>query len=89
MASKYGYKSIVQMLLEHPKVDPALDPNNHAIVYAAFAGHLDIVDLFLENPRVDATKCISLANRGWFLHYPEVVERLLKEFPKSKMNARR
>jgi ankyrin repeat protein len=87
MASKYGYKTIVKLLLEHPKVDPALDPNNHAIVYAAFAGHLDIVELFLENPRVDATRCIGLANRGWFLHYPEVVQRLLGEH--SRMNSRR
>jgi ankyrin repeat protein len=88
MASKHGYASIVKMLLQHPKVDPSLDPNNHALVYAAFAGHLDIVELFLSNPKVDAAMCISLARRGWFLHYPEVVERLLMKDRSIKYTGR-
>lgn len=51
-ASIYGETSLVALLLQHSKVNPAAR-DNWAVFWASKKGHSDIVELLLQDPRVD------------------------------------
>jgi ankyrin repeat protein len=52
MASLYGHKEVVQLLLKHPLVDPS-SQRNSAIQWASEKGHKGVVDILLQDPCVD------------------------------------
>jgi hypothetical protein len=54
VASRKGFKDIVELLLKDSRIDPTAD-DNEALRSAIRNGHKDIVDLLLADPRV-ATK---------------------------------
>ena len=76
-ASRYGYLSIVNLLLEDPRVDPS-SQNNFCIVWASSNGHLSIVERLLEDPRVDPSNNHSIIYSSINGHL-SIVERLLQD----------
>ena len=51
MASKNGHLSVVERLLQDPRVDPS-DDDNYAFCMAAENGHSSVVERLLMDPRV-------------------------------------
>lgn len=51
-ASFYGYRKIVEMLLEDNRVDPSA-VKNYAVIHASMRGHMDIVEMLMKDGRVD------------------------------------
>jgi len=78
-ASYNGHLSVVNRLLQDPRVDPSADDNN-AIIGACQYGHLPVVDRLLQDDRVDpsALKNTALHEAVTFGHV-SVVDRLLQE----------
>lgn len=76
-ASRYGYLSIVNLLLEDPRVDPS-SQNNFSIVWASSNGHLSTVERLLEDPRVDPSNNHSIIYSTINGHL-DVIKRLLQD----------
>ena len=78
-ASQYGHTSLVQLLLQDPRIHPAA-MNNYAIIYASQNGHHDVAELLLQDPRVnpaaqDNDAIIFASLNG----HHDVVELLLRD----------
>lgn len=79
LAAKLGHIDIIKILLEDPRVDPAIAYNMPCKVASDY-GHVAIVDILLKDPRVDPSDngniaIIIAASKG----HIEVVERLLED----------
>ena len=59
LAARLGNVKVVQMLLEHQRVDVNKRRLNHgtALMHACSGGHVPVVQLFLQTPRVDIHAC--------------------------------
>ena len=63
MASSYGHKGVVEVLLGDPRVDPFAN-NNEAIFSASHRGHAGVVKLLLNHGApitLEATRCLQRA----------------------------
>ena len=78
-AVKTGDAELVDLMLQHPIVNPSAD-NNYAIRYASQQGHVAVVDRLLQDPRVDPSALNNNAIRyASYYGHLAVVDRLLQE----------
>jgi hypothetical protein len=78
-ASIYGHASVVKLLLQDGRADPAIQ-NNISIRRAAEQGHKEVVRLLLQDPRVDPTANRNGALRNAVVEgHTEVVKLLLED----------
>ena len=74
LASQFGHKDVVQLLLADPRVDPSVG-DNMPILLASQYGKIDVVRLLLDDPRVDSSAGDNQAIR-YAKQYPNVVQLL-------------
>ena len=76
---EHGNTSVVRLLLEDPRIDPAFD-NNSCMAIAVRNGCLGIVEMFLKDTRINPTSrnnyCIRVScGKGWY----NIVKLLLND----------
>ena len=88
-ASWYGRSSLVELLLQDQRVDPAAR-DNVAIKFASQNGHLAVVELLLQDPRVDPSDvdndAIRFASSNGHLAVVQLLLRDPRVDPSAKDN---